>query len=162
MFTRTQIIQILEGELNAIEDRDTEDNAQLHHVLNLLIAGLKALEGGEVPPLFDKRKVTAKGKWPAKVRKQRFLAIGAVKALVKAGYKVWEATEIVAKSHGVSPDAVRQWRKTLGKDTDVEAQALMSLLPSRYTLFGWTKEGLLKAVEQSGKALRDAQQKQGK
>jgi hypothetical protein len=45
--TRAQIIHILEGELNAIEDR--EDSAQIHHVLRVLIDGLEALEGGETP-----------------------------------------------------------------------------------------------------------------
>ena len=67
MFTRTQIIQILEGELNAIEDCDAENNAQLHHVLNLLITGLKALEEAPgFPRSSKKRKVTAKENGPLK------------------------------------------------------------------------------------------------
>ena len=47
MLTRAQIIEILEGKLNVIEDRETEDNSELHHALKVLITGLKALEGGD-------------------------------------------------------------------------------------------------------------------
>jgi hypothetical protein len=47
MITRAHILQVLEGELNAVEDRELEDSAAnaLHQVLQHLIAGLKALEG---------------------------------------------------------------------------------------------------------------------
>jgi hypothetical protein len=162
MITRAQVIQILVGEINAIEDRDTEDNAQIHQVLNVLSASLKALEGGEVPPLFTPKNVTAKGKRPATLRKCRLIAIGAVSALRKAGYKVENAIDIVADAYGLSPDAMRQWRKTLGNDTDPEAQALMQLLPSSYSLFAWTKEDLLKAVKRAGQSFKHAQEKKGK
>lgn len=161
MITRAQIIQILEGELNAIEECDTADNAQIHQVLKILIVSLKALEGGEVPPLFAPTKVKAKGKRPATLRKRRLIAIGAVSALRKAGYKVEEAIDIVADACGLSSDAIRQWRKTLGKDADPEAQALMQLLPTSFSLFAWTKEDLLNAVKQAGQSFKDAQEKKG-
>jgi hypothetical protein len=88
------------------------------------------------------------------------MAIGAVRALRKAGYKVEDAIEIVAQSYGVSEEAVRQWRKTWGKDPDPKVQLLMARLPSNYTNLGWTKEGLLKAVQQAGNAFNAA--KKGK
>jgi hypothetical protein len=162
MMTRAQIIQILEGELNAIEDRDTEDNAQIHHVLKVLIVNLKAVEAGdEAPALFIPTKVKAKGKRPATLRKCRLIAIGAVSALRKAGYKVENAIDIVADAYGLSPDAIRQWRKTLGKDTDPEAQILMQSLPSSFSLFALTKDDLLNAVKRAGQSFKDAQGKKG-
>ena len=62
----------------------------------------------------------------------------------------------------MSPEAIRQWRKTLVKDADAEAQVLMALLPSSYSIFKSTKEDLLKAVERTGQAFKDAQEKKGK
>jgi hypothetical protein len=163
MITRAQIIEILEGELNAIEDRDNEDNAQIHQALKILAVSLKALEGGdEAPALFTPKKVQAKGKRPATLRKRRLISIGAVSALGNAGYSVEKAIDVVADAHALSPDAIRQWRKTLGKDKDPEAQALMALLPSSHSLFSWTKEDLLKAVKRAGQSFKDAQGKKGK
>jgi hypothetical protein len=163
MITRAQIIQVLEGELNVVEDREaTDENAAFRQVLVHLIAGFQALEGGEVRPLFVPKKVKAKGKWPATLRKCRLMAIGAVRALRKAGYKAKDAIQIVAGAYGVTEDAVRQWQKTLGKDTDIEAQMTMSLLPSSYSLFLGTKEGLLEAVTKAGQSFKEAQEKKGK
>lgn len=163
MITRAHIIQVLEGELNAVEDREaTDEDAAFRHVLLLLIAGFKSLEEGEVPPLFVPKRVQARGKWPAKVRKLRLIAIGAVKALRNVGCSTQEAIEIVAEAHAVDPETIRYWRKTLGKDTAPEAQGLMWLLPSSYSLFAWTKEDLLKAVKRTGQAFKDAQVKKGK
>ena len=162
MITRAQIIQILEGELNAIEDCDTADNAQLHHALKILTAGLKALEGGEAPALFVPTKVSAKGKRPVTLRKCRLMAIGAVRALAEAGYNVGPAIEIVADAYGSSAETIRQWRKTLGKETDAEAQILMQLLPSSFSLFAWEQEDLLNAIKRAGQSYKDAQGYKGK
>jgi hypothetical protein len=54
MITRAHILEVLEGELNALEDRERDDNHAnaLHQVLLLLIDGLEKLEKGEVPPLL--------------------------------------------------------------------------------------------------------------
>ena len=64
MITRAQILQVLEGELNALEDRELEDNHAnaLHQVLLLLIDGLEKLEKGEVPSVLAPSKVKSKGK----------------------------------------------------------------------------------------------------
>jgi hypothetical protein len=114
MITRAQIIRILEGELNAIENRETEDNAQIHHVLQVLIDGLEALEGGETPPLFVAKKVKARGKWPANVRRLKLIAVGAVKALRKVGSSAQEAIEIVAKAWTLRRYAIgeKRWGRT--------------------------------------------------
>jgi hypothetical protein len=161
MITRAYILEVLEGELNALEERQaTDENEAFRKVLVHLVAGFEALEGGEVPSLFVPKKVKARGKWPAKVRKLKLIAIGAVRALRKNGYSAQEAIEIVAEAHAVSADAVRQWRKTLGKDTDLEAKMLMGQLPN--SVFLKPEEGLLKAVERTGQAFKDAQEKKGK
>ena len=78
-----------------------------------------------------------------------------MKALRKVGCSAQEAIEIVAKAHAVDPETVRHWRKTLGKDTELEAQMLMGQLPN--SIFPLTKDGLLKAVEWWGQAFKDAQ-----
>jgi hypothetical protein len=160
MNTRAQIIRVLEGEVDAIEERGGEDTAQIHHVLQLLIVGLEALEGGETPPLFVAKKVKAWGEWPAKVRKLRLIAIGAVQALRKVGYSAQEAIKIVADAHAVSSETVRYWRKTLGKDTELEAQLLIGSLPN--SIFLKSKEDLLKAVRRTGEDFKKAQVKKSK
>jgi hypothetical protein len=153
MITRTQIIQVLEGALNALENQEaTDHNAALHRVLLRLSADLALLERGEVPPLFVPKKVKARGKRPGTVRELRLKAIAAVKRLRKFGYSAESAIEIVAGAYGRSPEAIRQWRKTLGKDTDPEAQMLMA----SYTIHPSTKEGLLKAIAWAGKAFKHA------
>jgi hypothetical protein len=164
MMTRAYILEVLEGELNALEDREpvTDHNAALHRVLLRLIADLETLEKGEVPPLFARKKVKARGKRPATLRKGRLIAIGAVRTLRKVGYSAEKAIKIVADEHAVSSEAICQWRKTLGKDTDPEALMLMAQLPSSYLLFGWTKEDLLKEVSRAGQAFRAARGKKGK
>jgi hypothetical protein len=119
---------------------------------------LALLDKGEVPPLFVPKKVKAKGKRPAKVHELRLKAIAAVKRLRKFGYSAEKAIEIVADAYGPTPEATRQWQKTLGKDTDSEALMLMA----SYSIFPSTKEDLLKAVAGAGQAFKDAQEKKGK
>jgi hypothetical protein len=162
MITRAYILEVLEGEINVLEGRGlvTRHESDLYEVLLRLIADLALLEKGEVPPLFVPKKVKARGKRPAKVRELRLKAIGAVIALRKVGCSAQEAIEIVAEAHAVSPETIRHWRKTLGKDTDPEAIMLMALLP--YPIFSLKKENLLKAVAHTGQAFKDAQEKKGK
>jgi hypothetical protein len=164
VITRAQILQVLEGELNALEDRELEDNHAnaLHQVLLLLIDGLEKLEKGEVPSVLAPSKVKARGKRPATLWEGRLTAIVAVRVLRRAGYSAEKAIEIVANAYGATTDAIRQWRKTLGKDADSEAQMLKAEM--RLTIFPLTKtkEGLLTAVTRAGQAFKDAQEKKGK
>lgn len=102
MITRAQILQVLEGELNALEDRELEDNHAnaLHQVLLLLIDGLEKLEKGEVPSVLAPSKVKARGKRPATLWEGRLTAIVAVRVLRRAGYSAEKAIEIVANAYG--------------------------------------------------------------
>jgi hypothetical protein len=167
MITRAYILEVLEGELNALEERELEDSAAnaLHQVLQHLIAGLKALEGGEAPPLFVPKKVKARGKWPATVRKLRLHAICAVATLRMAGCLAHEATSLVADAFAVDDETVRKWRKTLGKATkdteDVEALTVQLHWAPR--IHGpWTKDRLLDEVKRKGEEFKKAQVKKGK
>jgi hypothetical protein len=165
MITRAQILQVLEGELNVLEDRESlkdNDSNALQQVLLLLIDGLEKLEKGEVPPVFAPSKVKARGKRPATLWEGRLTAIVAVSVLRRAGYSAEKAIDIVAKAFGVSTDAIRQWRKTLGKDADSELQMLKAEMRLSIFPLTKTKEGLLIAVARAGQAFKDAQEKKGK
>lgn len=141
---------------------DGDDDALLYQALKIPVAALKSLEDGEVQPLIAAKKVKVRGKRPLTLTKQRYVAVGAVRALVHAGYGVEEAIEIVAEAHGRSPEAIDHWRKTMGNHTDPEAQGFMAQLPSSYALFAFTKHDLLSAIKQAGRDFIDAQEKKGK
>jgi hypothetical protein len=180
MITREHVIRVLEGALNALEGQEAEnevsqkgkdkaaqaaeDNAAnaLHQVLLLLIDGLEKLEKGEVPPIFAPSKVKERGKRPATLWQGRLTAIVAVSVLRRRGHSAEKAIEIVAKAYGVSTDAIRQWRKTLGKDADSKAQMLKAEMRLSIFHLTKTKQGLLTAVARAGQAFRDAQEKKGK
>lgn len=165
MITRAQILQVLEGELNALEDRESlEDNHAnaLHQTLLGLIEALHLLNEGEVHPLLAPAKVKKWGKKPATVRTLRLHAIGAVAALRKAGCSVQEAISLVADAYARSTEAIRQWQKTLGKNKgDTEAQMIKGLWVSRVQTFHWTKDGLLKDLKRKGQEFKKAQEKKG-
>jgi hypothetical protein len=122
---RNLIIEILEDELYALEDRKvvgksrselavkTEDDNIFRNVLLELIEGLKALKRGEVLPIFVPERVRTRGK-AATARNYRLTAVGAVAALREAGYSSEKAMEFVADAHGVTPEAVRKWRRDDG------------------------------------------------
>jgi hypothetical protein len=152
------MIRVLEWELNALEDRKLEDDHAnaLHQVLLLLIDGLEKLDKGEVSPIFARSKVKARGKRPATLWEGRLTAIVAVRALRRIGYSADKAIDIVANAYGVSTDAIRQWRKTLGKDTDSKAQMLKAEMRLSIFPVTKTKEGLLTAVARAGQAFKDA------
>jgi hypothetical protein len=165
MITRAHILEVLEGELNALEERELEDRAanDLHQVLLVLIDGLESLNAGEVPPLFAPAEVKTWGEKPATTRMLRLHAIGAVAALQKAGCSIEKAIFLVADAYARSTEAIRQWRKTLGKNKkDTEAQMIKGLWVSRVQTFHWTKDGLLKDLKRKGQEFKKAQVKKGK
>ena len=162
MNNRAQIIEVLEGELNAMEDREaSEENAIFLNVLLKLIQGLRMLEKGEVPPIFVPKKVKTRGK-PVTVRNYRLKAISAVWALREAGYSAEKAMQFVADAHGVTPEAVRKWRRELGKSSEPDDLMMKNTLISNYRLFSWTKEKLQEAVKRAAKGYQAATIKNGK
>jgi hypothetical protein len=165
MITRAYVLEVLEGELNALEEREMKDNEAnaLRRTLCVLIEALKLLDEGEVHPLVDPAKVKAWGKNPGSVHKLRLHAIGAVTALRKAGCSIKEADSLVADAYARTPEAIRKWRNTPVKDTkDMEAQMITGLWASRVETFNWTKHDLLQDLKRKGQEFKKAQVKKGK
>ena len=162
MITRAHILRVLEGELNALEDREMEDNDAnaLHQVLLVLIEALESLDEGEVHPLFARTKVKTWGKKPATVRKLRLHAIGAVAALRKAGCLAHEAIWLVADAYAVNCETIRKWRKTLGKDMeDTNAQMIKGLWVSEFKRSIGPRMASLGSSKRKGEEFKKAQVK---
>jgi hypothetical protein len=124
--SRQQLRQFLIQEIEKLKeamDNSVED--ELLTTLNAAVSGLEKLEYGQIDEIFAPADAGFYGLRPATVKLCQARAIGFVLLLKERGESVEAAEEMVAKEFVIGVDALRQWKKTVGKTTDARLQEII-------------------------------------
>jgi hypothetical protein len=145
---------LLDRELVAVEAREPSKRTQAtKHVLDKAIEALYALEQGEVLPIFRPASTTAKGTYPAMLRRCRQQAVTDVAVLnERCGRSIEDAVFEVAEIYDISDSTVHSWRKTfkpLREPPVLIASRTIHRSPNMIT-FPVSEAGILKAIKVSG------------
>lgn len=140
------------------ESMDDSVDEELLATLDTAVEGLENLEFGQIDEIFAPANVGLNGLRPATVKQCQARAIGFVLLLKKRGTSVAAAEEMVAKEFVIGVDALRQWRKTIGKTTDARLQEIIESYTLRKIKFAPepTIETLLIEVRRVGEIYRKA------
>jgi len=170
--TRSDLRAFLEGERARLEEgvEAPPHNYELRlRLLNRAIQGLDALDYGEVQPMFAPSGEHRWGTQPFKARNLQTAAVGHVSVLQEMGLSVKDAIEKVAERYGYgnTPSTVTKWRKEAAKKAkskgaDLYAPDRVAALVYRSAQkLGWapSKEEMLEAIAQDGKAFQEARAK---
>ena len=126
MTNRHRLRQFLIQEIEKLkESMDDSVEAETLTTLNAAVSGLENLEFGQIDEIFAPADIGLHGLRPATVKLCQARAIGFVLLLKERGESVEAAEEMVAKGFLIGVDALRQWKKTVGKTTDARLQEII-------------------------------------
>ncbi len=121
--TREDLRSYLEGERSKITENLQNwryDRGKDIRILNEAIDGLRALDGGEVPPIFLKTNKKSWGDWPVQALVLELKALQHIAKLREIGYSASKAYTRVAKRYQVEVDQIKQWRRRLIKLGEID------------------------------------------
>jgi hypothetical protein len=123
---RKRLKQFLLQEIEKVkQSEDDSDDEELLATLYAAVNGLENLEYGQIDEIFAPADAGYYGLRPATVKLCQARAIGFVLLLKERGESVEAAEEMVAKEFVIGVDALRQWKKTVGKTTDARLQEII-------------------------------------
>jgi hypothetical protein len=158
---RAQLRQWLVRLLISVEMEEPSDDAvALEKLLNEAVDGLDALDGGEIPPIFEPAETNAKFTKPVTLQGLQLAALGHIAVLTAMGYPAIYGRRMIAAAFGYplgesAEGTVRKWRERLLKANPGELNAAEKTAIAVYRThqnlsWPYTLESVLRSIKRDG------------